>query len=94
MAVPEWNRPSFVIDERELAVEDDGHVFRQIDAGDLPFAAGTSVRVTERVSGVAFYTETRYMDIPISELVEHANETEYEIFFGDMKRVGLCVFSL
>jgi len=79
MGVPDWNKPNFVIDERELAVEDDSHVFRQVDEGNLPFAAGTSVRVTERVSGVAFYTETRYVDIPVSDIIEHANDTEYEI---------------
>ena len=79
MAVPDWNKPNFVIDEREIAVDEDGHTFRQIDEGNLPFDTGTTVRVTERVSGIAMYSETRSLDLPISEIIEHANYIEYEI---------------
>ena len=79
MGVPNRNKPDFIIDERELAVDEDGHTFRHIDEGNLPFDTGTAVRVTERVTGVAYYSETRTLDIPISDIIEHANNMEYEI---------------
>lgn len=81
MGVPDWNKPSFVIDERELAVEDDGHVFRPAHESGLPFDTSSidAVRVVERVTGVAYYSETRNLDIPLSQIIEYANDTEYEI---------------
>lgn len=81
MGVPNWNKPDFIIDERELAVEGGGHTFRPVYEGGLPFDTSSidAVRVTERVTGIARYSETRTLDIPISEIIEHANDTEYEI---------------